>query len=159
MRQITILVAEDDEDYAFFIGRALENLNFMPLVRVLTNGEQVINYLSGEGKYADRPVFPYPDILFTDLKMPRMSGLEVLGWMQENPELAIMPTIVLSSSSDPGDISRAYDLGAKAFLVKPPSFNVLEEMLQSSCRFWLQGADPDFSPQEQLIFAESTCNC
>jgi CheY-like chemotaxis protein len=159
MRQISILVAEDDEDYAFFIGKALENLNFMPPITVLNNGEEVINYFSGQGKYADRNLFPCPDLLLTDLKMPRVSGLEVLGWIQENPELAIIPTIVLSSSADPRDVSRAYDLGANAYLVKPSNFSLLEKMLHSTCRYRLQSHEYPCGRPRQAIFAESCCNC
>jgi CheY-like chemotaxis protein len=159
MRQITILAAEDDEDYAFFIGRALENMNIARPLPVLSDGEQVINYFSGEGKYADRRLFPFPDILLTDLKMPRMSGLEVLAWLQENHDPATIPTIVLSSSSDPGDVRRAYELGANAYLVKPPNFCVLEKMLHSTCRFWLRCAESAFPPREHTMFVESGCNC
>jgi CheY-like chemotaxis protein len=144
MRQITILAAEDDEDYAFFIGKALENMNITRPLTVLGDGEQVINYLAGEGKYADRGIFPFPDILLTDLKMPRMSGLEVLAWLQENEGSALIPTILLSSSADPADVTRAYELGANAYLVKPPDFNLLEKMLQSTCQFWLP-CESDFS--------------
>jgi len=156
---MTILAAEDDEDYAFFIGRALENMNITRPLRVLGDGEQVINYLAGEGKYADRRTFPFPDILLTDLKMPRVNGLEVLAWLQENEGSALIPTIVLSSSSDPGDVRRAYELGANAYLVKPADFSVLETMLQSTCRFWLQAAAPAFRRPEHAMFVACGCNC
>jgi CheY-like chemotaxis protein len=159
MRQLTILAAEDDEDYAFFIQKALEGLGIRRPFTVLSNGEQVINYLAGQGKYADRREFPCPDLLLTDLKMPRLSGLEVLEWMRENEHLAVIPTIVLSSSADPGDIRRAYELGATAYLVKPANFNLLEKMLHSTCRFCLPCSQPDLAPCEEAVFAESGCNC
>src|SRR5258705_6086476 len=97
-RNLTILVAEDSDDYAFVLERTFRDIGFKNPVRILTDGAEVLAYLKGEGKYADRLEFPLPSVLFTDLKMPRASGFDVLEWMQRHPESRVVPRIVLTSS-------------------------------------------------------------
>src|SRR3954468_8991024 len=111
----TILVAEDDPNDQFFIGRELKKLAFPVQVRFVNDGEQTIDYLSGLGKPGCP--FPKPDLMFVDLKMPNLNGFELLEWMRKNG-LRIL-TVVVSSSGLQEDIDKAYDLGANAYLVKP----------------------------------------
>jgi CheY-like chemotaxis protein len=115
----TILVAEDDPNDQFLIQRALKKLAFPVQVRFVNDGEQTIDYLSG----LDKPgcPFPKPDLMFVDLKMPRLNGFELLEWMRKNG-LRIL-TVVISSSGLQEDIDKAYDLGANAYLVKPASLH------------------------------------
>jgi CheY-like chemotaxis protein len=138
----TILVAEDTEDDALLLERALQRVGLQNPVQIVTDGEELLDYLRGDGRYADREVYPLPRILFTDLKMPRVDGFEVLKWVQKNPEFAVVPTIVFSNSSDPQDIQRAYQLGAHAYRVKPADVSRLEEMLRVTYEFWATCAKP-----------------
>ena len=139
---LNVVVVEDDADYAFFIGQAFRNKGFANLAMICGDGEEAVDYLDGKGEFADRQVFPFPDVLFTDLKMPRMNGFELLKWIQARPESALIPTVVLSSSGDPRDVGRAYELGANAFMVKPDRLETLEEILQATCEFWARCAEP-----------------
>src|SRR5215210_2821652 len=125
---LNVVVVEDDADYAFFIGQAFRNKGFANLAMICGDGEQAVAYLDGRGEFADREAFPFPDVLFTDLKMPRMNGFDLLKWIQAHPECALLPTVVLSSSADPKDVDRAYELGANAFLVKPDRLKTLENI-------------------------------
>jgi CheY-like chemotaxis protein len=136
----TILIAEDIEDDAVLLERAFNLIGLAHPVKVLTDGAEVIKYLRGAGKYADRLLFPFPRVLFTDLKMPHVDGFELLEWLREHPEHSVVPTIVFSSSGEPADVRRAYELGAHAYLVKPCSMEELQKMMRRMYEFWALSA-------------------
>src|SRR5438552_6299944 len=91
-----ILLAEDNADDVLLIRLALEKAGAGNLLRVVRDGEEVVQYLQGQGVFADRTQFPVPDLLLLDLAMPRMSGLEVLAWLQPRAEWIHLPVVVLS---------------------------------------------------------------
>ena len=132
----TILIAEDIEDDAVLLERAFNLIGLANPVKVLSDGAEVIEYLCGTGQYADRTLFPFPRVLFTDLKMPQVGGFELLEWLQKHPQHAVVPTIVFSSSGEPADVRRAYELGAHAYLVKPCSMEDLQKMMRRMYEFW-----------------------
>ena len=138
--QAHILVAEDNPDYGFFLDRILQTIEFTRSVTIVYDGSEVLNHLSGIGRYADRSTYPYPDVIFTDLKMPCVSGFDVLRWLQNHSEHTV-PRIVLSSSADEKDIMFAYELGASAFLIKPPELLEMQKMLHSVLQFWTPARD------------------
>src|ERR1041385_1639055 len=117
----TLLIAEDDENDLFFLQRAFEAANVKNPIRIVRDGQEAIDYLSGIGTFADRIQFPLPYLLMLDLKMPRKTGMDVLEWLSEQAELRCLPVVVFSSSANRKDIERAYELGANAFVVKPSS--------------------------------------
>jgi CheY-like chemotaxis protein len=135
-RNLTILVAEDSDDYALLLERTFRDIGLTNPVRILADGADVLAYLKGEGKYADRVEFPFPSVLFTDLKMPRASGFDVLEWMQNHPECRVVPRIVLSSSDSEQDVARAYKLGAHAYFMKPGLLVELQTLLRLTRDFW-----------------------
>jgi CheY-like chemotaxis protein len=141
-RNLTILIAEDSEDDALFLKRAFRKIGMTNAVQILTNGQDVIDYLRAEGKFEDRRQFPFPSVLFTDIKMPRVNGFEVLEWLRDHPECKVIPTIMFSSSGQPEDVERAYKLGANAYFIKPASLGELEEMLRYAYEFWARCAKP-----------------
>ena len=105
-------------------------------VLLVEDGDAAIEYLRGSGKYEDRSAFPFPNVLFVDLKMPKVSGFDVLRWLKEHPDCAVMPTMVFSSSSTPEDVKLAYELGANGYFMKPAAFDDLKAMLRSALEFW-----------------------
>lgn len=131
-----ILVAEDNEDDVFILLRALKKAGLENPVHVCGDGQEVINYLKAEGEFADRAKFPFPRMLLLDLKMPRVSGLDVLRWLYEHPECNIIPKVVLTSSREPRDVTEAYKWGANAYLCKPASFEDLQRQLAAMQVFW-----------------------
>ncbi len=139
-RDLTIVVAEDNEDYAFFLERILQAIQPANRTVMLADGAEVADYLCGNGQYRDRELYPLPDLLLTDLKMPRMSGFDLLRWLQAHPECSTTPTLVLSSSSDEHDVVLAYELGAAAFLIKPGGLDEIETMLRGVFAFWTSHA-------------------
>jgi CheY-like chemotaxis protein len=127
--QPTILIAEDKDDEAFLLERALKRAAIAnPVVRV-RNGDEVIEYLSGSGTYADRARFPLPMVLLLDLNMPKKSGFEVLEWIRTQPALAALAVDVFSGSSRNEDIERALKLGARLYLKKPITNDELDSLL------------------------------
>jgi DNA-binding response OmpR family regulator len=141
-RNLTILLAEDDEDYALVLEKTIKALGWTNPIRILSNGEEVISYLSGEGKYADRNTFAFPSAMFLDVKMPDTGGFDVLRWMGEHPKCSVIPTIMLSSSDDEEDVQLAYELGANGFFVKPLKMDELKSMLRAAYEFWAWSAKP-----------------
>jgi CheY-like chemotaxis protein len=137
-----ILIAEDDENYAALIHKALRDGGHTHPVHLSRNGRDVIDYLQGAGKYADRASYPFPAVLLLDLKMPGMGGFDVLRWMAANPGCQVIPTLVLSSSSLETDVEKAYRLGAHAYLTKPPRSQDLKDMLYDACKFWSWSIKP-----------------
>ncbi|MGN6386254.1 MAG: response regulator, partial [Verrucomicrobiota bacterium] len=86
--------------------------------------------------FGNRERYPLPQLVLLDLKMPRKSGLEVLGWIRSQPELKRVVVIVFTSSRHDEDINRAYDLGANSYLVKPVGFDALQTMIQNILHYW-----------------------
>ncbi len=136
MRDELILIAEDDANDALLVRRALGKIDPGIAHQFVSNGEDVIAYVLGMGEFSDREKFPFPTLLLLDMKMPRKGGLEVLEWLQANPDCRVVPTIVWSSSRLPLDIRRAYDLGANCFIVKPNAFDEIQSSLELAFRFW-----------------------
>jgi CheY-like chemotaxis protein len=126
-----VLLAEDSENDVLMFRRAARRAQFDQPVHVVTNGEDVIAYLKGDGKFRDRDQYPLPGLVLLDLKMPRMNGFEALQWLRQQPQFATLQVVVLSSSDEIRDINRAYQLGANSFLVKPLSFDEFVGMLEA----------------------------
>jgi CheY-like chemotaxis protein len=103
----------------------------------LDDGNKAIAYLEGSGPYADREKFPLPGVILLDLKMPIKTGFEVLAWMRAQPGLKYLPVIVFTASKQEADMTRAYDLGANAFVVKPNTMAGLETLVNTIKGFWL----------------------
>jgi CheY-like chemotaxis protein len=133
-----ILLAEDNEDDIFLMQRALKGAHIANPLHIVEDGQQAIDYLAGRGQFADREKHPFPAIVFLDLKLPLKSGLEVLEWIREQPELRNLVVLILTSSSEPSDLRRAYHLGANSYLVKPPTVNQLLDLAKAFKWYWLE---------------------
>src|SRR5688572_2141147 len=117
----SVLLADDSEDDRILFQLALRKFRDMRLVGVAQDGDQTIAYLEGRGEFANRHEFPYPDILFLDLKMPRVTGFEVLEWLNTRKDRPFVA--VFSGSELETDIKRASELGADTYQVKPSTSN------------------------------------
>lgn len=124
-----ILLAEDDPNDVFFMQRALAKAGLSTRLHVVRNGQEALEYLGGLGKFSDRTEFPLPSLLLLDLKMPFVDGFEVLTWTRSQPGLKQLPVVVLTSSSEDRDRERAAEIGATAYFVKPPTREMVAEIL------------------------------
>ncbi len=132
-----ILYAEDDENDAYFLHRAFRLAGISHPLVVLSNGQEVIDYCSRGGRYAEGGDHPLPCLVLLDLNMPKKSGIEVLTWIREQPSFRSLPVLVLTSSLQDTDIERAYLAGANAYLAKPSQPDELTVMAQTINNFWL----------------------
>jgi CheY-like chemotaxis protein len=131
-----VLVAEDNPDDALLLRRAVEKAGIRAQVKIVSDGEELLLYLQGRGAYSNRADWPLPSLIILDLKMPRKSGLEVLEWLSQNRDLAIVPTIVLSASNLENDVRTAYHHGANTYFVKPTTFDELVETMRMLEAYW-----------------------
>ncbi len=147
----TILLVEDNEDDVFAMSRALKQAHIANPVTVVSDGQEALDYLSGAGPYADRERYPVPFIVFLDLKLPYIDGFEVLTWIRQQPALSSTLVVVLTSSVENRDQERSYALGARSYLIKPPTAETLLDVLNSLKTYWL--AKAAFTP---LIHSAAT---
>jgi PAS domain S-box-containing protein len=133
----TILVVDDDPTDLMLIERAFRSVGVKDPIHTISGGLEAIAYMMGEGKYADRSRYAYPTFITTDLKMPGADGFAVLEHLKNNPEWAVIPTVVLTGSSDLDDIKKAYMLGASSYHVKPSAPDGLRNILRALNNYWL----------------------
>jgi CheY-like chemotaxis protein len=155
---LVVLLVEDNPDDALLMQRAFKVNGLSRPPHIARDGQEAIAYLSGEPPFHDRQAHPFPEIIISDLKMPRSSGFDLLKWLREHSEMMVIPTLVWSSSADPRDVKHAYCLGANGYLCKPTDFQKFKEMVGDIFRYWdhclkplpdsgptcsdLEGADP-----------------
>ena len=141
-----VLYVEDEENDIFFMERAFRIVEVENPLISLTDGQQALDYLAGNGRYTKRSEYPLPCMLLLDLNLPLKTGLELLKWLRAQPSLATLPVIVFTSSSQSRDIQAAYELGANAYLVKPSTPDKLEQTVRTIKEFWLQQNRPPPDP-------------
>ncbi len=136
MNPVTILHVEDDSNDALLLQHACQKAGLNCDLRLVSDGDEAIAYLSGADGFGDRSRFPFPQFVLLDLKMPRVNGFEVLTWMRKDKRCCRLPVVVLSSSNHEADVQHAYDLGANSFLVKPVDFNSLIDLAKAVHSYW-----------------------
>ncbi len=134
-----ILVVEDNPDDVYFARRALRNAAPDVTVAFVHDGQAALEYLHGVGPFADRGVHPLPAMVFLDLKLPYVHGLSVLEAIRADPELQRLPVVVLTSSEEQRDRTRAEALGIQDYVVKP----VRPEALRALIDVHLRGRRPE----------------
>src|SRR5260370_34217837 len=145
-RTSPILLVEDDETDVLLLRNAFRNARVAnPLIEV-SDGHAAIQYLSGAGAYEDRIRYPPPFLMLLDLRLPKLSGFEVLGWIRDQAALAELIVVVLTGSDYSPDATRASELGANSYLVKPASFKELVETIKGIITRWLVHASPRGEP-------------
>jgi CheY-like chemotaxis protein len=131
MKPCPVLYAEDDDNDAFLMQRAFGKNAIRHPLHIVPDGTEAIRFLSDAIQRAGRHEGPLPGLILLDLNLPRITGLEVLKWIREQPELRAVCVLVFTSSSQDRDIQTAYALGANGYLVKPVSSEKLLEMIAS----------------------------
>jgi CheY-like chemotaxis protein len=135
--EATVLLCEDDPDDVLLTQIAFEKARLANPLQIVRDGEDAIAYLKGEGDFADRTRFPLPILLLLDLKMPKLDGFYVLQWLRSQAELDHLAVAIMTSSDHDPDISRAYELGADSYLIKPPDAEALLALVQRLRAYWL----------------------
>lgn len=151
----TIMVVDDDENDLILIERAFRAIGVKDPIHTVNGGLEAIAYMKGEGKFADRVKFAYPTFITTDLKMPGADGFAVLEHLKNNPEWAVIPTVVLTSSRDLDDIKKAYMLGASSFHVKPANTEGLRDQLRVLNDYWMTCQVPEVDSTGRQLRTDS----
>jgi CheY-like chemotaxis protein len=133
----TILLVDDSENDIFLMRTAFKKAEFNTALQEVHNGEEAIAYLKGDGVYGDRNNYPLPSVILLDLNMPMKNGFDVLSWVRTQPAFKRLSIIILTASSRPEDVERAFDLGANSYLVKPRDLETLAAMIRC-LRDWIQ---------------------
>ena len=138
----TILLIEDNPSDVGLTQRALQKAHILNELVVASDGQEALDYLFGSGAYADRDVSEVPILTLLDLKLPKVSGLEVLRRIRAEACTQRMPVIILTSSKEEPDIAVAYDLGANSYIRKPVDFKQFAESVQQLGLYWLVLNEP-----------------
>jgi CheY-like chemotaxis protein len=133
-----VLHVDDSPDDRFLFEQAWKKAGIRNPLRILSGGRSALEYLSGAGPFADRTAHPLPAMALLDIKMPDVTGLDLLARIRESEHLRRLPVFMLTASTLPRDVSDAYRLGATGFLIKPSSIQDLVEMLEGLKGFFLR---------------------
>lgn len=138
-KAVTILMADDDEEDRDFARDALQNAHLANEMRFAVDGQDLMDYLRREGKYAaGSEVAPRPGVILLDLNMPKKDGREALAEIKSDADLRSIPVVVLTTSKDEEDVFRTYDLGVNSFITKPVTFGGLVEVMRTWQRYWFE---------------------
>lgn len=142
-----VLLVEDSAADVVLVQRAFRRGGSSAHLHVVRDGDEAVRYLAGIDGFADRVRHPLPRLVLLDLKLPRRSGLEVLGWLRAQPGLGRLPVVILTSSREAVDVERAYDLGVNGYLLKPVGFDALLHLARTLDLYWLQlNVGPELGP-------------
>lgn len=138
MRSVRVLVAEDNADHRYLTIRALQDVKGVRIdVDGVRNGEEALAYVFRQGEYVDKAL---PHVIFLDLRMPKLNGLEVLERLKTDADLACIPVVVLTSSDRAEDVDAAYRLGSNSYVKKPGTAEDLRRGLRGMADYWTAGS-------------------
>jgi len=137
MDQKNILLVEDSSDDEKLIMYVLKKNNMGHEVLVVHDGVEALDYLFGTGKYADRDIRIMPKVIFLDLKLPKINGIEVLRRLRADERTKFLPVVIFTSSNEEQDIIDSYRLRANSYIRKPVDFTQFVEIVQHMGRYWL----------------------
>ncbi len=135
--EFEIVIVEDNPNDAELMVRSLKDNRLANSLIVLEDGEQALDFIFGRGQYSERDLNKLPKVIFLDLKLPKVDGLEVLKQVKSNKQTSKIPVIIVTSSKEDPDIAAAYKLGANSYVVKPVNFNNFVETINQLGSYWL----------------------
>ncbi len=136
-QEYEIVIVEDSPHDAELMVRSLKKNRLANSLIVLEDGEQALDFIFCRGKYTGRDSIGSPKVIFLDLKLPKVDGLEVLKQVKSNEQTRKIPVIIVTSSKEDPDIATAYDLGANSYVVKPVDFDNFVEKMNKLGLYWL----------------------
>jgi CheY-like chemotaxis protein len=125
---LLIVLVEDDDGHATLVERNLTRAGIANGIQRLKDGQDALDFLHGVGEYTDRKP-SNPILLLLDIKMPRVDGIEVLRQIKSNPQTALIPAIMLTTTDDPREIQRCYELGCNVYITKPVDYQAFVEAI------------------------------
>jgi len=137
MSEKMILLVEDSPDDEELTTRALRQAKIANEIVVARDGAEAVDFLFGEGAYAGRDVSRTPAVVLLDLKLPKLSGLDVLDRLRADPRTRLVPAVILTSSSEEEDMLKSYQLGANSYVRKPVDFGQFAQAVSQLGIYWL----------------------
>lgn len=137
LKEIEILLVEDNPNDIELALRALKKHNLANKVHVVKDGAEALDYIFGTGSYVSRDVNNKPKVVFLDLKLPKVDGLEVLRRVKSDEKTKVIPIVVLTSSTEERDIIESYQLGVNSYIVKPIDFDKFMDAVSELGLYWL----------------------
>lgn len=134
---IEILFAEDSEDDAMLTMRALKKSGLDNKLHHVKDGAEALDFMYCRGVYASRNIQEHPKLILLDLKMPKVSGMEVLEKIKSDPNIKSIPVVILTSSQEDPDIKKCYDLGANSYIVKPVDSDRFFQSIKELGLYWM----------------------
>jgi CheY-like chemotaxis protein len=125
---ILIVLVEDDDGHAKLVERNLARAGVANGIHRLRDGQEAIDFVQGKGAYSGRST-THPMLLLLDIKMPRVDGVEVLRQLKSNSQTALVPVIMLTTTDDPREIQRCYELGCSVYITKPVDYQAFVEAI------------------------------
>ncbi len=139
---VEILFAEDSPDDAILTIRALTKSGFTNKLLHVKDGAEALDFMYCRGIYSERNPKSHPKLLLLDLKMPKVSGMQVLEKVKGDPDLKSIPVVILTSSQEDPDIANCYELGANSYIVKPVDSNKFFEAIKEMGMYWMILSQP-----------------
>jgi CheY-like chemotaxis protein len=137
-----ILMADDDADDCLLVREALRENGRHDDLRVVRDGEELLDYLFRRGPYAPPAAAPLPDLILLDLKMPKKDGREALRELKADARLKQIPVVVLTTSTDQEDIKYSYRMGVNSYVTKPVTFRAMVDLMDTLGKYWLELVEP-----------------
>lgn len=137
-KPLVILMAEDDADDRLLAEEAMIESRVLNDLHFVENGVELLDYLYGKDRFADRNQYPLPSLILLDLNMPLMDGREALQSIKNDPVLKRIPVVILTTSKTEEDMLKGYDLGAASYITKPVTFDVLVELMRALGNYWVE---------------------
>lgn len=157
-KRVLILLAEDDPGDQELTRRALQGKVLRTDLRIVENGEELLDYLYRRGPYADPGAAPRPDLILLDLNMPRMGGREALAHLKRDPVLCTIPVVVLTTSNQETDILKSYNLGCNSYIQKPVDIEQFIKVIQQLENYWFEVVTlPPLTDGEPVGVAQAIC--
>lgn len=132
-----ILLVEDNPDDELLAKRALRKNNISSEVVVVRDGQEAVEYLFAQGQYATRDISILPHVIFLDIKLPKLDGIDVLKQIRQNRLTQMIPVVMLTSSNEESDILNCYANGANSYICKPVDFDHFVEAIKQMGTYWL----------------------
>lgn len=155
MKGPAVVMADDDPDDRLLVREAWEEAHAPGDLVFVRDGEDLLDYLHRRGRYADPAVSPWPALLLVDLNMPKKDGREVVAEIKAHERFRRIPVVVITSSRDPADVARAYELGACSYIAKPPSFERLVDAVRVLSEYWLNVVELPAGPEDPAVSGET----
>jgi len=137
-RPLLILMADDDEEDCLLVREAIQETRAVHDLRAVSDGEELLDYLYGQNKFANAASAPRPDLILLDLKMPKKDGREALGEIKADPRLQQIPVVVLTTSTAEDDVDYCYRMGASSYIPKPVTFQAWVDLMQTVVKYWFE---------------------